>query len=71
MSNKDTGGPAFPTDNEGQNGPNTYHFEGMTLRDYIVTKVVTAYIARGAELEYAISMANKAADLIIKAKETK
>lgn len=27
-------GPAFPTDSEHQNGPNTYHFEGMSLRDY-------------------------------------
>jgi bifunctional ADP-heptose synthase (sugar kinase/adenylyltransferase) len=62
MSNKDTGGPAFPCTQE------NWDASGMTLRDYIVTKVLTAYIARGAELKYAVSMANKAADLLIKAK---
>jgi hypothetical protein len=31
---KDTGGPAFPTDSAGQVGNNTWHFDGMTLRDY-------------------------------------
>jgi hypothetical protein len=35
MSNQPKhGGPAFPTENAHQNGSNTYHFEGMTLRDY-------------------------------------
>lgn len=28
------GGPAFPTDSEAQVGTSTYHFTGMTLRDY-------------------------------------
>lgn len=26
--------PAFPTDNEGQTGPNTWHHPGMSLRQY-------------------------------------
>lgn len=30
----DYGGPAFPTDNEAQTGNNTWHYAGMTLRDY-------------------------------------
>jgi hypothetical protein len=33
--NKD-GGPAFPTDSEAQVGVNTWHFEGMSLRDYFI-----------------------------------
>ena len=40
-----TGGPAFPTDSEGQNGPNTYHFEGMSLRDYFAAKVMQALLS--------------------------
>lgn len=36
---KDNGGPAFPTDSEHQNGPNSYHFEGMTLRDYFAANM--------------------------------
>jgi hypothetical protein len=35
---KDTGGPAFPTENERQTGANSYHYEGMTLRDYFAAK---------------------------------
>ncbi len=30
------GGPAFPTENEHQSGANTYHYSGMTLRDYFI-----------------------------------
>jgi hypothetical protein len=37
---KDTGGPAFPTDNERQSGPSTWHFQGMTLRDHFAAKVI-------------------------------
>lgn len=36
----DTGGPAFPTTNEHRSGPSTYHFEGMTLRDYFAAKAL-------------------------------
>ena len=31
---KDTGGPAFPTENGRQTGPDSYHYEGMALRDW-------------------------------------
>ena len=40
-----TGGPAFPTDNAHQNGPNTFHFEGMTLRDYFAAKAMQGLLA--------------------------
>lgn len=29
------GGPAFPTDNAAQTGNATWHFQGMSLRDYL------------------------------------
>ncbi len=32
------GGPAFPTDNERQTGADSYHFTGMSLRDYFAAK---------------------------------
>lgn len=28
------GGPAFPTESEHQSGPHTFHYSGMTLRDW-------------------------------------
>lgn len=34
---KDTGGPAFQTENERQTGPDSYHYPGMTVRDYFAT----------------------------------
>lgn len=34
MNERETGGPAFPTDTEQQIGSGTWHFEGMTLREY-------------------------------------
>jgi hypothetical protein len=44
MSNQ-TGGPAFPTDNAHQSGPATYHYEGMTMRDYFAAKAMQTLIA--------------------------
>jgi hypothetical protein len=45
MSNfQKDGGPAFPTDNEQQVGHNTFHYEGMTLRDYFAAASVPAII---------------------------
>lgn len=35
------GGPAFPTDNEKQVGHQTWHYEGMTLRDYFAAAALT------------------------------
>lgn len=34
------GGPAFPTDGEHQSGLNTWHHEGMSLRDYFAVHSV-------------------------------
>lgn len=39
VSNQNNGGPAFPTDSERQNGANSYHYEGMTLRQYAAIKL--------------------------------
>lgn len=36
----DDGGPAFPTNNAGRVDPQTWHFEGMTLRDYFAAKAI-------------------------------
>lgn len=36
------GGPAFPTENERQTGANSYHFSGMTLRDYFAAQAIQA-----------------------------
>lgn len=40
MSN---GGPAFPTENERQTGANSYHYEGMSLRDYLAAHCPDSY----------------------------
>lgn len=36
---KDTGGPAFPT------SAHTWHYEGMTLRDYFAAKAMQGLLA--------------------------
>lgn len=46
---KHTGGPAFPTDNAHQNGPSTFHYEGMTLRDYFAAKAMQVELAQCKE----------------------
>ena len=33
--------PAFPTHNEQQTGPSTYHMEGMSMRDYFAAAALT------------------------------
>ena len=42
---KDTGGPAFPTENSRQIGLDARIYEGMTLRDYFAAKAMAAYLA--------------------------
>ena len=37
----DDGGPAFPTDNEQQNGASSYHYQGMGLRDWFAGQALT------------------------------
>lgn len=71
---KKTGGPAFPTDNEHQTGPHTYHSEGMTLRDYFAAKALTGIIASspnaGSEhIPVAAKTAYAIADAMLKARE--
>lgn len=48
MSKENNGGPAFPTDNEKQTGPNTWHHSGMSLRDYFAAKAMQALIAQNS-----------------------
>ena len=50
MNTIETGGPAFPvsTSNEEdghQDGPNTWQFPGMTLRDYFAAKAMQGFAA--------------------------
>ena len=42
MSNTDTGGPAFPSNNDDQYG---YLAKGMTLRDYFAAKAMQGMLA--------------------------
>lgn len=49
MSNKDNGGPAFPTENARQTGPSSWHEEGMTLRDYFAAKAMQGFAASESE----------------------
>lgn len=44
MSAQDNGGPAFPTENARQTGNTTWHYEGMTLRDYFAAKAMHALV---------------------------
>lgn len=39
--NLNVGGPAFPTENGSQTGADSYHYEGMTLRDYFAVKAMS------------------------------
>ena len=48
--NKQTGGPAFPTENEAQTGCSTWRYEGMTLRDYFAAKAMQAIVSNSAEV---------------------
>lgn len=41
---RETGGPAFPTENGRQVGPSAYHYEGMTLRDYFASQVLPGVV---------------------------
>ena len=45
MSAPNMGGPAFPTDSEHQSGPNTWHYEGMTLWDHYAASALIGLYA--------------------------
>ena len=47
---KETGGPAFATDSASQVGPQTWHFEGMTLRDYFASSIASGTISQGGNV---------------------
>jgi len=42
----DDGGPAFPSDSEGQISDSRWHFLGMTLRDYFAAKAMQALASK-------------------------
>jgi hypothetical protein len=44
MSNKETGGPAFPSMRDMRHNPDFDHEEGMTLRDYFAAKAMQVLI---------------------------
>ncbi len=48
MSTINNGGPAFSTENEHQSGNSTWHYEGMTLRDYFAAKVILGMYCDGS-----------------------
>jgi hypothetical protein len=67
MTNKQTGGPAFPLEHS---RTSSLH-DGMTLRDYFAAKAMQACIAKGAPLVFD-DVANKAyemSDAMLKARE--
>ena len=39
------GGPAFPTDNAHQSSAATFHYEGMSLRDYFAGQALVGLLA--------------------------
>ena len=55
MIDKQTGGPAFPTDNAQQNGIRSWHYEGMTLRDYFAVHATDEDVKAQAEVLREIS----------------
>lgn len=50
MSIVNNGGPAFPTENEHQSGNSTWHYEGMTLRDYFAAKAMQGFFAESSTM---------------------
>lgn len=73
MSTINDGGPAFPTENEGQTGTSRWHFQGMSLRDYFAAKVLPAlYDDSLGGPDWRDAVANEAyqlADAMLKARE--
>jgi hypothetical protein len=66
MSNKKTGGPAFP--NEGGTG-NLWNDKGMTLRDYFAAKAMQGILFEGLEPEETAKWSYEMADAMLKARE--
>lgn len=57
MADRMDGGPAFPTENAHQTGTSTYHYQGMSLRDYLAAHAMSGLVAnerfRGASADVA------------------
>lgn len=70
-----TGGPAFPTENARQTGSNSWHEEGMTLRDYFAAKAMQGLQANPTDevmntgLDAIAQYAYEQADAMLKARE--
>jgi len=41
----DNSGPAFPTENERQVGPSSWHYSGLTKREYAAIKAMQGMLA--------------------------
>lgn len=64
MTDKQTGGPAFPVP------PNTwYDKQGMTLRDYFAAKALTLVWPDGDDDEHVAQRAYEVADEMLRARE--
>jgi len=68
-----TGGPAFPTENARQTGSNSWHEEGMTLRDYFAAKALVRITAADVDgvmsPEITAFACYRMADAMLKARE--
>lgn len=64
-----TGGPAFPTENARQTGSNSWHEEGMTLRDYFAAKAMQGMSDSGCSNAAIAKCAYEMADEMLKARE--
>jgi hypothetical protein len=71
MTDKQTGGPAFPCETLGVDEHGEYRkpYEGMTLRDYFAAKAIAAFIFAGSDYERAAWEAYKQADAMLKARD--
>jgi hypothetical protein len=63
--NKETGGPAFPTDSH------EYNYQGMTLRDYFAAKAMQGLMAStiDATLKTFAQQSYKMADAMLEARK--
>lgn len=74
MSDKNTGGPAFPVSalvyNDDDGDPTTIIHDGMTLRDYFAAKAMQAIVSNGDVDPQKISQASYIiADAMLKARD--
>lgn len=68
---KDTGGPAFPTQNAHQASNSTWHYEGISMRDYFAAKAMQAYLTAadtGWDFDEMSRAAYEQADAMLKAR---